>query len=406
MKRLFSVILAATILLVLSSCADTKGESKESYTAAPGTNAATALDGKKVIFVGCSYTYYGNTVHRGAMYQDSQNKVFSQEERSNDQGFFYQLCKANGAEVSVTDWTYGGHDLTDLFNGKCNAERGHDGHDHTADLVDRAFDYVILQEIQPPGVWSAEKYLENTEGIMAFFREANPDVKFYYVVHDGVYTQRYKPGWKKSIALIEQAGATIIDWGTLAWDVWNGTEEVIGAAQIYNKNSFIVSRVAGDGYHPNPLSAYLNSLMTYCAITGETAVGQPHSFCTEDASALKRFKSSYYKWDDPKTEEDERETNFVEILSSEADVKGLQTLADQYLKRGSKLHSGYKVIFKNEDGTVIKEVACQYGDEVAAPVAVPEKPGDSSGAYVFTGWDKEVIRCTGDAEYTAVFEKK
>ena len=167
---------------------------------------------------------------------------------------------------------------------------------------------------------------------MEFFRAANPDVKFYYTIHDGVYTQQYKSDWKEAVPLIAQEGVTIVDWGTLAWDVWNGTAEVVGAAQAYNKNSFIISKAADDGYHPNPLSAYINSLMTYCAITGETAVGQPYSFCTEDMTALERFKRSYYSWDSPFTQEDERETNFVEILSSEADVKGLQMLADKYLK--------------------------------------------------------------------------
>ena len=81
-------------------------------------------------------------------------------------------------------------------------------------------------------------------------------------------------------------------------------------------------------------------------------------------------------------------------------------LADQYLERGSKLCSGCTVTFKNEDGTVILEAVYQYGDVVASPELLPKKPGDTSGEYVFVGWDREVIRCAGDAEYTAVFEKK
>lgn len=409
MRKVLAVMMVMLMLLSLAACADTDvgSESKEPEAAGPaepGTNAVAALDGKKVIFVGCSYTYYGYTVHQGEMYQGSQTKVASQEERSNDQAFFYQLCKANGVEVEVTDWTYGGHDLSDLFDGECNAERGHDGHDHTADLVDRNFDYVILQEIQPPGMWSAERYLQNVEEIMAFFREANPDAKFYYAIHDGVYTQQYYPRWKKSIKLIEDAGVTIIDWGTLVWDVWNGTEEVPGAEQTYNKNSFVVSRTSGDGYHPNPLSGYLNSLMTYCAITGETAVGQPYSFCTSEMKDLELYKRSYYKWDDKKTEEDESATNFVEILSSEADMKGLQTLAQKYLEEDTKMSSEYKIIFQAEDGTVLQEKTCQYGDVVTG--RIPTKPGDDAGLYTFVGWDKELVRCAGDATYTAIFEKK
>ena len=121
MKKLLCAVLAVCLLLGLCACG---GAGKK---AAPGSNAAKMLNGKKVIFIGCSYTYYGYVVHRGGMYQDSQNKHLTQAERTNDQAFFYQLCKANGAEVAVTDWTFGGHDLTDLFDGHCDADRGHDG---------------------------------------------------------------------------------------------------------------------------------------------------------------------------------------------------------------------------------------------------------------------------------------
>lgn len=398
MKKLFCIAVAVCLILCLASCG------AEGKKAAPGANAAKALNGKKVIFVGCSYTYYGYVVHQGGMYQDSQNKVLTQAERSDDHAFFYQLCKANGAEVSVTDWTFGGHDLTDLFDGHCDADRGHDGHDHTADLKDRYFDYVIMQEIQLPGLVTAEKYCQNVKDIMEFFRAANPNAKFYYATHDGIYTQEYYPRFKKSLRLIEEAGAKIIDWGTLVWDVWNGTTEVPGAELSYEKNSFVVSRTMGDGYHPNPLSGYLYSLMTYCAITGETAVGQPYSFCTEDAQSLERYKRSYYKWDDSKTEKDESATNFVEILSSAADMKGLQTLAERYLEEPIRMNRDYTVCFLNEDGSVVAEKTYQYGDVVSCKE--PDKPGDNSSAFRFAGWDKPIVRCSGDAVYTAVFEKK
>ncbi|MBQ3928110.1 MAG: hypothetical protein II710_05675 [Clostridia bacterium] len=324
-KRLSIIVGSFLILLSLASC------QKESVPYAPGSHTKQALDGKKVVFVGCSYTYYGNVVHRGSMEQDSQNYFRNQKERMNDQAFFYQLCKANGAEVNVTDWCYGGHDLTDLFDGSCNADRGCNKHDHLKDLEDRFYDHVILQDILVPGQKTAEDYLENARNAMAVFREANPDVRFYYVVHDGVYTQNYPDYWKNAVELIQKEGVTIIDWGTLVWDIWNGNVSVPGAELPYNKQSFIVSQTSLDGYHPNPLSGYLYSLMTYCAITGETAVGQPYAFCTADTDILKLFISRRYIKDNLKTPENEKETNFIEILSSAPDMKGLQTLANQYM---------------------------------------------------------------------------
>jgi len=327
-KRGLSLILAAALMVLLPSCAGEPEPAPE-----PGSRAAV-LDGKKVLFVGCSYTYYGGTVIKSGDY------IHSQAERANDQGYFYQLCKANGAQVEVTDWCYGGHDLTDLFDGSCDATQSDKGYDHLADLTDRWFDYVILQEIKEPGNWSAEDYFQNVKGIMDLFRQVNPEVKFLYNVHDGVYTGNYSKAWKDSVRLIEQEGATIVDWGTLVWDVANGKVTVPGAVQQYNKSSFIVSQSASDGYHPNLLSGYLSALMTYCAITGETAVGQNYDFCLDfplDDSYfdLKAFSIAYYWWDDPSTAADERKSNLEQIFRSPEDMTGLQTLADTYLAKGS-----------------------------------------------------------------------
>ena len=113
---------------------------------------ADALSGKKIIFIGCSYTYYGGIVER------TGSGNFTQESRSgsNETGFFSRLCKKNGVEnLYITDWVYGGHDLTDIFDGSCNAG-DHDGHDHLADLVDRNYDIVVLHDILTPGFTDPE----------------------------------------------------------------------------------------------------------------------------------------------------------------------------------------------------------------------------------------------------------
>ncbi len=55
---------------------------------------AHPLDGKNVLIVGNSYVYYGNTVI------GKDNSLVEQKYRENDTGYFYQLCKANGAAVN------------------------------------------------------------------------------------------------------------------------------------------------------------------------------------------------------------------------------------------------------------------------------------------------------------------
>ena len=62
-----------------------------------------------------------------------------------------------------------------------------------------------------------------------------------------------------------------------------------------------------------------------------------------------------------------------------------------------------KVIFQMEDGTVISEKEYLFGDTVEIPQN-PSKDADNIYTYTFTGWDKEVVSCEGNAIYTAIFE--
>ena len=63
----------------------------------------------------------------------------------------------------------------------------------------------------------------------------------------------------------------------------------------------------------------------------------------------------------------------------------------------------YTVTFRNADGSLISSRTYHYGETVEIP-AEPEKPADVPENYVFKGWGSEISVCTGDAEYTAVFE--
>ncbi|MBQ7036765.1 MAG: hypothetical protein IJN74_04665 [Clostridia bacterium] len=332
MKKLIaSLLLIAVAVSLFAGCAKTP-------KADPKVKAA--LDGKKVLFVGCSYTYYGGCV----VPSDENNHGRELAPRLNDNGFFYQLCRAAGAEVNVVDWTFGGHNLKNLLGPEpCTASQpcaGTTPNGHIAYMTDRAYDYVILNEIKRAGE-SAEEILESVKGYAKIFKDANPNVKLFYILHDGVYASNYGKEWLKSVSLIEKEGITILDWGTLVWDVATGKAQVPGAKEKYNQNSFIVSKDYTDGYHPNILSGYLFALMTFSAITGTDAVGQPYDFCYSKDNAnypvstrflTEYYKESYYRYDNKETPDvNERQTNFIEILGSEADMKGLQSLVNTYL---------------------------------------------------------------------------
>ncbi len=354
MKRVLALVLTLTLALPLFSCGGTlepltEGETatepqkttetieiketemmetketqtQEKYT--PPTDSQSIghpLDGKKFIFIGNSYTFYGKCV------LEKKTTVQSQTERSHDKGYFYQIAKENGADIEVTNWTYGNHCLEDTFGGNCAANRGCDGHDHTTDLTDRYFDYVMFQESS----LRIENFLESVNTIMTLFRAANPNVKFYCLVPLRLYefqsTHAPCRNVLKNLKTVENLGVTVVDWGRIVYDVYKGNTEVPGSKMSYNRNSFVISKSASDGHHQNMLAGYITALMTWCAVTGDSAVGQEYRFTGDPtvnpAFDFAKYRSSYYIYGNVTT-------NFDKALQSKTEVLGFQQLIDKYL---------------------------------------------------------------------------
>ena len=86
-----ALALAAVHLLgVISGCGNSaKPESTVAATTEPKVSQAAveALDGKKVIFGGNSFTFHGYAI------KQIKENILLQAEREGDEGFFYQLCK-------------------------------------------------------------------------------------------------------------------------------------------------------------------------------------------------------------------------------------------------------------------------------------------------------------------------
>ena len=303
MKKILSLLLALALLVSLTACGAAESTPAETTAAPTETTESAAqawptgkeaLQGKKVIFLGNSYTFCGQNV------MTIQNTEIGQAERTGDQGFFYQLCKANGVDVEVTNWSFGSHSIKDFFDGACDAGRECQGEYHEYCLKDRYFDYVVLQ-------CNAEDELMNGS-FVEYLKEAM----------DPFIEQE-----------LTDADIRIANWGELCYDVVEGKTEVPGATQEFSFHSFVINWSETDGFHQNILAGYLTSLMVYCAITGESAVGQPWEF-TNDSTLNSKFgwekmKAHHYSYND--------DTNFIEIFQSEADMHGLQQLADQYLAK-------------------------------------------------------------------------
>ena len=327
MKKLLSLLLALTLLVSLSACgASTDAPTTEpvqTTTAAP-TEATTpqasidALQGKRILFVGNSYTYYGRVVINQGY------DVLTQKERTDNRGMFYYMCKEKGIDVEVTNWVFGGHDLTDTLGHSCTmTDTSCAGVDHLSYLTDPNFDYVCLQP------YFEDEYtgdmVSHLQPMMDFFRAANPDVKFLLLVPHMTFVRNFD--WRNDFAALADVGVTICNWGGMLDDIVNKRVEVPGGTQQYFFGSFVISQNEKDGHHQNLLVGYLTAQMVYCAITGESAVGQPYTVA-DDSSLhpefdMEAYQKKYYTY--------EPVTNFVEIYRSESDMNGLQQLIDRYL---------------------------------------------------------------------------
>lgn len=330
MKRIIALFVAIACLAGCFGCAGTKApeengtkatteatETVPQGTTEPAVSKAAMekLDGKKILIVGNSFCYYGNAVLRDG------NAVLTQEQRNNDQGYFYQLCKSQGAEVSVTDWSFGDHSLWETLGNSCSRETCV-GVDHLSYLTDRYFDYVVLTPYEKYHDGELTEYLQP---MMDIFLAVNPDVQFLFCVPHMAYSHEF--AWTPRLPEIDRSKITVCNWGKMITDILDGTVRVPGAKQQYVKNSFIVSVNEKDGYHQNILVGYLTALMIYCAITGDSAVGLPYDFCN-DRTIDTQFNFAVYRKD--KYVYDSY-TNFIEIFESPDDMKGLQQLVDQYI---------------------------------------------------------------------------
>ena len=277
------------------------------------------LNGKKILIIGNSQVYHGLTV----FYKNSKS-VTSQEARSNDHGYFYQLCKENGFDVSVTNWTFGGHRLYDLVDEPCTVANC-EGRIHINDLTDPIFDYVFIS--CGKGKVSEENFLAHIEFYSNYFKAANPAVKIVclgnLLVRSGLTSGDELPGIYTNYKTLEDQGVIIADWGSIVYDVIHGNATVPNATQEFNINTFIIK----DEAHPNTLVGYITALTAYCAITGESPIGQPYKFCF-DATVHEEFDMEAYESNNYTAS---WASNFRSVFESEIDMAGIQQLVHDYL---------------------------------------------------------------------------
>ena len=65
----------------------------------------------------------------------------------------------------------------------------------------------------------------------------------------------------------------------------------------------------------------------------------------------------------------------------------------------------YSIIWKNYNGTELYRTSCKYGEIPVYKGANPERPATETAVYEYSGWDKTIAPCTGDAEYIALYNE-
>ena len=255
-----------------------------------------SLDGAKAIFIGNSYIYYGNCVIYG-------------NETQSDIGYFHQICKANGDDVTVYDYTFGGKDAKWIYDNHLI---------NTTEEFRNSIDYVFISE----SIRNTSDVVERVNLVGDLF----PNAKKKIFLNHASSAQGNEAQVVSGLKALAEEGYLIANWGSLVYDVWRGALKVPNATCSYDKNSFIVNKE--DTHHQNLLSGYITSQMAYCVVSGASALGQDYSFCGDSGINLRfgfeKFKQDFYN---------PNSTNFDKIFNSPADMQGLQALMDQYIAK-------------------------------------------------------------------------
>lgn len=265
-----------------------------------------SFDKKRIAFVGNSFTFYGKCVNVNAF-------------DGLDDGYFYQLAKSLGDDVTVTNFTWGGASFWHKGSGFAQRmlyEKMKELHpayyNNPEGLPVEDFyrqDAVVLQQ---SGDRIKETY-EDARLIMSLFAPETV-FGFYITTYDAFHD--FEPSFEAA-ERIRDGGGVYIPLGHMVNDIIKGNATVKDSEFEYNKNSFIVCK-EGDGFHPNTLTGYLTALTVYYAFTERDITDAAYDFaCGLD-------KEKHYTLG---------ETNHGEILCSDKELRSLKEQVMLYCRR-------------------------------------------------------------------------
>ena len=209
----------------------------------------------------------------------------------------------------------------------------------------------------------------------------------------------------------------------------SGKPEITGASNIFFNNedgTLLQFSMVGSGETPvytgaTPTKAadaqheyaFIGWNPEITAVTGEAiytakyAYAYTITFVNEDGTELQSGKVAYdtlpeYTGETPTKAADEQYTyTFAGWDPEITTVTGDATYKATYDRTVNK----YTIKFVNEDGTELQSSEIAYGETPAYTGATPTKAADAQYTYTFKGWTPEITTVTGDATYTAAYDK-
>lgn len=297
-------------------------ELKGDVTEIESFNAPALMKGKKAIFIGNSFIYWGGCVT--FIKNHGENEAI--RAAGDDKGYFNEICKANGIDMDVYNYTYGGKDLAWIYENKLVT-------------LDKALlesiDYVFISEAGG----GTKTFVETIDKINALFPNAEEKL---YLGHEHAFRTNDTNTIGAYPKLVEK-GMKIVPWGELVCNIYNGDVTVPGGTMTYNKNSFVKNSSGvlpenailvtlngkGDNYHENPLAGYITAQMCFASISGSLCEGQKYDFCWDKTIAPQNDFQNFIECQYNNGET----TNFDKIFNSPADMLGIQKLMDQYVNK-------------------------------------------------------------------------
>ena len=324
---------SAWVVLVAATC-NTEGKRSSTCTVCGEAveekipAGESSLDGKKIMFAGNSLTYYGEIV------------INDNGSPTNKKGVFEKIAEFFGDKVTVTNFTYGSAGFTDgrdkastdgiptsykdygLYQLMLELHPNHYNNKNGA-AMDSFYDQDIVV-FQQRGASISSSY-DQVMQLAALFPE---DTQFAVIItHYDTKNTSTSSALKKTLA----DGWKVIPAGDLVTDLWNG--RIKNTEFKYTKNDFVITK---DNVHPNYLTGYIKALMTYCALTGHSAVGADYSFVNRS--------TSYYA--------NANETQFEEVLASATEMLRIQELIDSYIVKAGNEMTGAHSFGEWKDVTV------------------------------------------------------